>query len=152
MNIAEQMANLEHKDHSRAYDSLNVLLAESECGRAVYAYLDTFVRMLASPHSYVRNRGLSLIAANARWDETGRIAGILDTYLLALQDKKPVTARTCLKGLSKIVQARPELSRQIGPGAGPGGFSPLPVEYAYLTRKGCRTDIGADRRCPAQLG
>ena len=80
---------------------------------AVYAHIDTFIEMMHDSSSYVRTRGLTLIACNAKWDEAGRIDEIIDEYLNHVTDDKPITARQCIKSLLKLSEAKPHLVPRI---------------------------------------
>ncbi|QNM07065.1 SufBD protein [Qiania dongpingensis] len=96
------------KDHNAGYAALKRLEELSGESDAVYLYTDRFAEMLDSKSSYVRNRGLLLLAENAQWDEERKMDRILDKYLLHIEDEKPVTARQCIGGLKKMISARPE--------------------------------------------
>lgn len=65
--IEAQIEELKNKDQKTAYQALKHLLAISETRAEVSYYFDKFVMLLQDPQSYVRTRGLLLIAANARW-------------------------------------------------------------------------------------
>ena len=69
--------------------------------------------MLEDKNSLVRNRGLVLIAHNARWDIDRRLDRALDTYLAHILDEKPITARQCAAVLPEIAEAKPELVPRI---------------------------------------
>lgn len=58
--------NLFSIDSNLAYSSLKELISLSENNNDVYQYFETFVIMLDNKNSYVRTRGLLLIAANAK--------------------------------------------------------------------------------------
>ena len=60
-------------------------------------------------NSYIRARGLTLTACNAKWDEEGKFDGIIDEYLGHATDNKPITARQCIKSLPKLAEAKPHL-------------------------------------------
>ena len=63
--------------------------------------------------SLVRNRAISILAANARWDTDGKFDALLDEFLSHVTDAKPITARQCIAALPEIAAARPELSPRI---------------------------------------
>lgn len=65
-------------DNEHAYQCLKQLENESKRSAAVYSYFDVFVEMLDHPNSYIRARGIILIAANARWDDRDQIDEIID--------------------------------------------------------------------------
>lgn len=69
--------------------------------------------MLDSDNSYIRTRGLLLIAANAKWDADNKIDVIIDKYLKCLINEKPITARQCIKALPSIAKHKPDLKNDI---------------------------------------
>ena len=69
MNIEEVVKILYSKNSKEAYAALKVLLNVSAQSDELYPYFDQFVAMSEDADSYIRTRGLLLIAANARWDE-----------------------------------------------------------------------------------
>ncbi|MEA4928863.1 MAG: SufBD protein [Candidatus Limiplasma sp.] len=107
--IAELVEGLHAKDNQEAYACLKALLAESESGNAVYPYFGVFAEMLDSENSYLRSRGILLIAANARWDTDQHMDECIDTYLRHTEDVKPITAWQCIQALPAIAQAKPDL-------------------------------------------
>jgi len=104
--IEELVNGLRNQDHNYAYQCLKQL--EEECGHSdtVYPYFDFFTEMLHDPNSYVRARGIILIAANAKWDKENRIDEIIDELLMHVMDEKPVTARQCIKVLPQIAASK----------------------------------------------
>ena len=96
-----------------AYRALQSLQEASDLDDAVYAHIDDFIEMMRDSNSYVRTRGLTLIACNAKWDEVGKIDGIIDEYLEHVTDEKPITARQCIKTLPKPAQMKPHLMPRI---------------------------------------
>ena len=66
---------------------------------------------LENKNSFVRTRGLVLIAENAIWDEKGIIDRFFDSYLQHITDEKPITARQCIKLLPTIAKHKPELKK-----------------------------------------
>lgn len=113
LNIAEWVHMLRCPNNREAYRALQSLQEASELGNAVYAYIDAFIEMMRDSNSYVRTRGLTLIACNAKWDEEGKIDGIIDEYLDHATDDKPITARQCIKSLPKLAEAKPNLMPHI---------------------------------------
>lgn len=107
--IYEWMAQLEEKDHKLACGAAKQLVAASENSSEVYAYFDQFIGMMSDENSYIRNRGLSLFAANAKWDTENKVDENIDAYLKHVADPKPITARQCIKALPQIVAAKPKL-------------------------------------------
>ena len=75
--------------------------------------MDRLGDMLDSDNSYIRTRGLTLIAYNAKWDKDYKIDEIIDKYLGHITDVKPITARQCIKLLPIIAKHKPELKNDI---------------------------------------
>lgn len=100
---------LRDRDNRRAHAALCELQAISEHSAAVYPYFDTFAAMLDDSSSYMRIRGLWLIAANARWDTDRRLDGVIAAYLTYITDQKPIASRQCIRALPLIARARPDL-------------------------------------------
>ncbi|WP_313580171.1 SufBD protein [Lacrimispora sp.] len=114
MDKIEELVNgLRNQDNNYAYQCLKQL--EEECGSSgtVYPYFDVFTEMLHDPNSYVRTRGIILIAANAKWDRDNRIDEIIDELLIHVMDEKPVTARQCIKVLPQIAERKCHLAECI---------------------------------------
>ena len=81
-------------------------MLQKECEKSdkVYCYMDKLADMIGSDNSYIRTRGLTLIAYNAKWDKDNKIDEIIDEYLKHIEDVKPITARQCIKLLPMIVK------------------------------------------------
>ncbi len=75
--------------------------------------MDKLADMIGSDNSYIRTRGLTLIAYNAKWDKDNKIDEIIDEYLKHIEDVKPITARQCIKLLPMIAKNKPELKCDI---------------------------------------
>lgn len=101
------------KNNSTAYAALQALQKESERSDKVYPYMDKLGDMLDSDNSYIRTRGLTLIAYNSKWDKDYKIDEIIDKYLKHITDVKPITARQCVKLLPIIAKNKPELRNDI---------------------------------------
>ena len=91
--IGQVVENLTVPDNRLACGAMKLLLDESGRSDAVYPYFERFAAMLEHPNSYVRNRALLLLAANARWDGAHRFDGVIGAYLAHILDPKPITAR-----------------------------------------------------------
>lgn len=113
MDIEETFQLLSDKKSPVAYEALKALQELSGESNCVYPYMDRFAEMLGSDNSYVRTRGLTLIACNARWDTDNKIDEIIDEYLRHITDPKPVTARQCIKLLPELARYKPELREDI---------------------------------------
>ena len=86
---------------------------ESEETDCVYPFVDRLSDMLDSDNSYIRTRGLTLLAYNAKWDKEYKVEEIIDEYLKHITDVKPITARQCIKLLPIIAKHKPELKNDI---------------------------------------
>ena len=113
MNIAETFELLFDKNNKVAYKALQELQKESEKTDHVYPYMDRLSDMLDSGNSYIRTRGLILIAYNAKWDKDYKIDEVIDDYLKHITDVKPITARQCIKLLPVIAENKLELKNDI---------------------------------------
>ena len=91
-----------------AYAALERLMAAAETSGEVCRYFDDYAAMLDDSGSYVRTRGLVMIARAARWDGAGRVEAVLDRYLEHITDPKPITARRCIQELRHLLSAKPE--------------------------------------------
>ena len=113
LDIAGTFELLFDKNNTTAYKALQDLQKESEESDRVYPYMDRLSDMLDSDHSYIRTRGLTLLAYNARWDTDYKIDEIIDKYLEHITDVKPVTARQCIRLLPIVAKYKPELKPDI---------------------------------------
>ena len=113
INVEENFALLFDKNNSTAYKALQALQKECEESDKIYCYMDKLADMIDSDNSYIRTRGLILIAYNAKWDRDNKIDEIIDEYLKHIEDVKPITARQCIKLLPLIAKNKPELKSDI---------------------------------------
>ena len=113
VDLEETFRKLFDRDNNTAYEALKILQKESEETDAVYSYMDQLSDMLDSENSYIRTRGLTLIAYNAKWDRNYKIDEMIDQYLKHITDVKPITARQCIKLLPIIARDKPELKPDI---------------------------------------
>jgi hypothetical protein len=112
-NIQDLVYGLSNNDDKKAYECLKQLKSESSQSDAVYPFFDIFADMLDDENSYVRTRGIVLIAVNAQWDSDYKIDEIIDKYLKHITDDKPITARQCIKVLPVIAKYKPDLRQDI---------------------------------------
>ena len=112
-NIEETFELLCDKNNNVAYKALQELQKESEETDCVYPFIDRLSDMLDSDNSYIRTRGLTLLAYNAKWDKEYKVDEIIDEYLKHITDVKPITARQCIKLLPIIAKHKPELKNDI---------------------------------------
>ena len=113
LDIAKTFELLFDKNNNIAYKALQELQKESAKTDCIYPYMDRLSDMLDSDNSYIRTRGLTLIACNAKWDKDYKIDEIIDKYLRHITDVKPITARQCIKLLPIISKYKPELKNDI---------------------------------------
>lgn len=112
-SISETYALLFDKNNNVAYEALQKLQKASEIGNTVYSYMDRFIDMLDDKNAYIRIRGLTLIAYNAKWDAEYKIDEIIDKYLQHIVDIKPIVARQCIKLLPLLASSKPDLCPDI---------------------------------------
>lgn len=62
----ELLELLTSRNNSQAYQALKALEEMSAEGNCPYPHMDKFIAMTSSGNSYVRMRGLALIACNAK--------------------------------------------------------------------------------------
>lgn len=110
MNVDKKMDLLVCSDNRLAYKVFKELLAISEEQNELYSYFDKFVDMMNDKtNSYIRTRGLRLIAYNAKWDTDNKINSIINQWLEHIEDEKPITSRQCIKDTVVIAKHKPEL-------------------------------------------
>ena len=102
------IAKLTAKDDKYACAIADKIISESQDTDEWYEYFDTFASLLDHPKSFVRNRILYILAANAQWDDENRFDAILEDYLAHISDEKPITARQCIKTLVQVGMAKPQ--------------------------------------------
>lgn len=112
-NIRELVFGLRDNSDKQAYYCLEQLESESMNSDEVYSYFDYFTEMLEDSNSYIRTRGILLIAANAKWDKDYKIDAIIDQFLKHIMDAKPITARQTIKTLPTIARHKPNLINDI---------------------------------------
>ena len=69
--ISESVENLFSKDNNQSYESIKLLLSESEISNGVYKHFDTFSHMIDDANS-TSGQGTSADCANAKWDDENR--------------------------------------------------------------------------------
>lgn len=102
------VTKLTARDDKYACALADKIIAESQETDEWYEYFDDFASLLNHPKSFVRSRALSILAANAQWDEENRFDLIMSDFLAHITDKKPITARQCIKALAQIGLAKPK--------------------------------------------
>ena len=106
--IENMIAKLTAKDDKYACAFADKIISESQETDEWYEYFDDFASLLNHPKSFVRNRVLYILAANAQWDEENRFDLIMSDFLAHSTDEKPITARQCIKALAQIGSAKPQ--------------------------------------------
>ncbi|MBE6846440.1 MAG: SufBD protein [Ruminococcus sp.] len=106
--MQEIISLLTAKDDKYACAIADKIISESQDTDEWYEYFDVFASLLNHPKSYVRNRVLNILAANAQWDGENRFDSILDDYLSHVIDEKPITARQCIKALAQVGKVKPQ--------------------------------------------
>lgn len=109
MDISEKFELLFNKNNNIACKTMSELSEESDRSDSLYPYMDRMGAMLLSDNSYIRTRGLTLIAHNVKWDNENKIFGILPEFLKHLADVKPIVTRQCVKLLPIIARDKPVL-------------------------------------------
>ena len=105
--IAAQVKKLTGKNNDAAYAALCTLEAESEASAAVCAFWDAFAAMLDDKRTYVRMRGMVLLACNAQWAGPEQVMEMLERYLAHITDEKAAAARWCVQRLPQFAAACP---------------------------------------------
>lgn len=114
MNEREELlARLTDRDAKAACAYADAVVAESQESDRYSTYLDDLTALLRHKNSLVRNRAISILAANARWDSKNRYDALMDEFLSHVTDEKPITARRCVQALWSISAAKPNLIPRI---------------------------------------
>ena len=106
--IENIIAKLTAKDDTYACAFADKIISESQETDEWYEYFDDFASLLNHPKSFVRNRVLYILAANAQWDEESRFDLIIADFLAHITDEKPITARQCINALAQVGSAKPQ--------------------------------------------
>ena len=106
--MQEIISKLTSKDDKSSRAVADKIISESQVSDEWYKYFTAFATLLNHPKSFVRNRVLYILAANAQWDEENRFDAILDDFLAHVTDEKPITARQCIKALAQVGTAKPQ--------------------------------------------
>lgn len=107
------VTKLTTKDDKYACALADKMIAESQRTDEWYEYFDDFASLLNHPKSFVRNRAICILAANAQWDEENRFDLIISDFLAHVTDEKPITARQCIKALAQVGSAKPQYLPEI---------------------------------------
>lgn len=142
MDFDACIARLIGKDTKDAYTFTQQIVEESRASGIWYPCFDRFAALLNHKNSLVRNRALSILAANARWDEAGKFDTLMDEFLSHLTDAKPITARQCVAALPEIAEAKPELIPRIRAALEQADLTGYPDSMQPLILKGIITALG----------
>ena len=113
MDFDAYIACLTGKDAKAAYALAQQIAEESRASDAWYSHFDEFAALLSHKNSLVRNRAITILTANVRWDGEGKFDALLDEFLFHVTDVKPITARQCVAALPEISESKPELIPRI---------------------------------------
>lgn len=139
--VEELLELLASRDNSQAYQALKALEEMSAESNCLYPHMDKFIAMASSGNSYVRTRGLALIAHNAKWDVDDKIDGIIDGYLEHITDEKPICARQCIKLLPLLAKAKPALAPKIVSALRDANVARYPDSMRPLVQKDIRDSL-----------
>lgn len=139
--VEELLEFLTSRNNSQAYQALKALEEMSAESNCLYPHMDKFIAMASSGNSYVRTRGLALIAHNAKWDVDGKIDGIIDRYLEHITDEKPICARQCIKLLPLLAEAKPALAPKIVSSLRDANVARYPDSMRPLVQKDIRDSL-----------
>ena len=141
--IAAQVKKLTGKNNDAAYAALCTLEAESEASAAVCAFWDAFAAMLDDKRTYVRMRGMVLLACNAQWAGPEQVMEMLERYLAHITDEKAAAARWCVQRLCSSLPGLLSASQTGAPVRGP---------FPLLRKHGLFAGTGYSRRSEAAAG
>lgn len=144
--LVELLELLTSQDNSQAYRALKALEEMSAENSCLYPHMDEFIAMTGSSNSYIRTRGLVLIAHNAKWDVDGKIDRAIDEYLEHVTDEKPICARPCIKLLPLLAEAKPALAPKIVSALRDANVARYPDSMRPLVQKDIRDSLLAIER------
>lgn len=144
--VKELLGLLTSQDNSQAYRALKALEGMSAESNCLYPHMDELIAMTGSSNSYVRTRGLVLIAHNAKWDVDDKIDSVIDEYLEHVTDEKPICARQCIKLLPLLAEAKPALAPKIVFALRDANVARYPDSMRSLVQKDIRDSLLAIER------
>lgn len=110
MTLTQRLTSRDMKAACAFADSV---AAESRRTNRWFSSLPQIAPLLRHQNSLVRNRAITILAANARWDADGCFDGLMEELLTHITDEKPITARVCMAALPELAAARPPLIPRI---------------------------------------
>lgn len=133
--LDQLVSNLSTSQNKVGCGAMKELEVLSRASNRVYEYFDIFLALLDHPNSFVRNRALTLVAQNARWDGEGKLDRELERYLAHILDGKPITARQCIQNLSHILAAKPQLASKVRAALEGADFTRYPDSMTPLLQR-----------------
>lgn len=112
-DVSQLIEWLSLKDDNIRYNALLLLQIRSALFSDVYLYWSILQNKLKSDNSYQRSIGLLLLIDNVKWDKEKKMEGMIDQFLMLLDDEKPITIRQCIQALGKIVEVKPNLNDKV---------------------------------------
>lgn len=112
-DIAPLVERLASQEDKIRYPAFLLLRARSAIANDLYPYWDILAEKLVSNNSYQRSLGAMLLAANACWDDAGRMRAVLPALFTLLNDEKPITIRQTIQALPQVLTAQPALAGEI---------------------------------------
>ena len=94
MDFNACIACLTGKDAKATYALAQQITAESRASDVWYPHFNNFAALLRHKNSLVRNRAISILAANARWDKDGKFDLLLDEFLSHVTDVNPIDRKS----------------------------------------------------------
>lgn len=113
MERTDCITRLTGKDAADACACAAQITGESRESDCWTPWLEEFAELLHHKNSLVRNRAISILAANARWADEEAFDRLMDEFLLHVTDEKPITARQCIQALPEIAAGKPRLVPRI---------------------------------------
>lgn len=112
-NLEALIDALRDKNAKIGCAAMDSLIEKCRDSDVVYPYFDYFLELSEDENSYIRTRGLLLVAANAKWDVDNKIDESIDGLLKHVMDAKPITSRQFIKVLPEIARYKPDLAEDI---------------------------------------
>ncbi len=107
-DIHNLVLKLDGKATKERYQALFILKFRSYEQNDVYSHMNLFIKKLNNKDSMQRSIGVTLIAANAKWDDN-IIDDNIELYLSITEDEKPITSRQCIQALLDMIPYKEQL-------------------------------------------
>ena len=144
--IAAQVKKLTGKNNDAAYAALCTLEAESEASAAVCAFWDAFAAMLDDKRTYVRMRGMVLLACNAQWAGPEQVMEMLERVSCPHHRRKGGRCTLVRSTAAPVCSSLPGLLSASQTGA------PVRGPFPLLRKHGLFAGTGYSRRSEAAAG